>query len=76
MNILYRHMTKTKMLLAAIALLTMAASPGGMVPAGMVIILDLITDHTGQVLVAIIMPMAQFILAGTIRALTQYEYTT
>jgi hypothetical protein len=76
MNILYRHMTKTKMLLAAIALLTMAASLGGMVPAGMVIILDLITDHTGQVLVAIIMPMAQFILAGTIRALTQYEYTT
>jgi hypothetical protein len=69
-------MTKTKMLLAAIALLTMAASLGGMVPAGMVIILDLITDHTGQVLVAIIMPMAQFILAGTIRALTQYEYTT
>jgi hypothetical protein len=46
------------------------------VPAGMVIILDLITDHTGQVPVAIIMPMAQFILAGTIRALTQYEYTT
>jgi len=72
-------MTKTKMLLAAIALLTIAATLGGMVHVGMVIILRAVgtkTHLTGLDLVAIGTHMVLPICVGTIRALTQYEYTT